>query len=299
MAGTAAKIHVGAGYLYLNPDDAGSIDLGFCSDGATLTYNAALEPITVDQVLAPVGYFVPGEECKFETILSELSAEKFAYAIGKDGRSTGDGGDVTVTAAGAAVKGSSKVEFGGQYLLTDYVLEYQAAKRNAANLFIKVRLLKVNVSPEIETAFTKDGKSGIKFIAMAVADTTQDAGKQLGYYLEETADLTGTTPTLAVSSSDPADESAAHPIDDPIVITFNRDVDATSIHLGNFILIDEVTGEGVTCTVARTDTDEVTLTPSANLTTSQKYVCVVAKDVRARDDKTEMSDNEYIEFTTA
>lgn len=293
MAGTAAKIHVGAGYLYLDPDDAGVVDLGFCSDGATLTYNAALEPITVDQVLAPVGYFVPGEECKFETILSEMSATKFAYAIGKDSD------DITTTAADASNKGSDKVEFGGQYLLTDYVLEYQAKKRNAANLFIKVRLLKVNISPEIETAFTKDGKSGIKFVAMAVADTTQDAGKQLGYYLEETADVTGTTPTLAVSSSDPADESAAHPVDDPIVITFNRDVDPTSVHVGNFILIDEGDGEGETCTVAKTDTDEVTLTPSSNLSASTSYVCVVAKDVKALDDKTGMSDNEYIEFTTA
>ena len=299
MAGNAAKIHVGAGNTILNPDSASAIDLGFCSDGATLTYNAALEPITVDQILAPVGYYVPGEECKFETILSELSAEKFAYAIGKNGAATGDGGDVTVTSAGAGTKGSSKIEFGGTRVLTDYVLEYQAAKRNAANLFIKVRLLKVNLSPEIETAFTKDGKSGIKLVAMAVADTTQDEGKQLGYFLEETADMTGTTPTLAVSSADPADESSAHPLDDPIVITFNRDVDATSVHLGNFILIDSVTGEGVTCTVARTDTDEVTLTPGGDLTTSQKYVCVVAKDVRARDDKTGMADNAYIEFETA
>jgi len=75
------KIHVGAGDLYLNPgtDD---IHLGLCSEGATLKYKGELEAIEVDQFLAPVGHFVPGEECDFETIISEASATKLKYALG-------------------------------------------------------------------------------------------------------------------------------------------------------------------------------------------------------------------------
>jgi len=285
--GAATKIHVGAGNLNLNPDSS-AIDLGFCSDGAMLNYSAALEPITVDQILAPVGYFVPGEECQFETILSEASADKLKYALGY--------GTVTTTAAGAAVKGSDKIEFGGNTVLTDYVLEYAAPKRSNRNLYIRVRLLKVNISPELEITFTKDGKTGFKFVAKAVADTTQDAGKQLGYYLEETADVTGTTPTLAVSTFVPADAATGIAIDATIVVTFNRAVHPEGVHVGNFILM-KADGTGAAGTVSQTDTDEVTFTPTANMASGIVYLFVVAKDVRALDDYSQMADNEYINFT--
>lgn len=286
--GQGSKIHVGAGNLVLNPDSS-PIDLGFCSDGAMLNYNAALEPISVDQILAPVGYFVPGEECTFETILSEASAEKLKYALGY--------GTVTTQAAGAGTKGYDKIEFGGNTVLTDYVLEYSAPKRSNRSLYIRVRLLKINISPELEIGFTKDGKTGFKFTAKAVADTTQDPGKQLGYYMEETADLTGTTPTMAVSTTVPADAASGVAVDTTIVTTFNRSVHPESVNVGNFALMTDA-GVGVSGTVAQTDTDEITFTPDSDLSTSTTYLFVISKNVRALDDYSKMADNVYKDFTT-
>ncbi|MFA5731864.1 MAG: Ig-like domain-containing protein [Acidithiobacillus sp.] len=288
--GTPSKIHVGAGNLVLNPDTS-PIDLGFCSDGLTLTYNAALEPIEIDQILAPVGYFVPGEECKVETVLSELSAEKFAYAIGK---AAADVADVEAT---ADVKGTSTIKFGGNTVLTDYVLEYSAPKRDNRDLYLRVRLLKINISPEIETAFTKDGKSGIKLVAMAVADTTQPAGEQLGWFREETAEVTGTTATLAVSTTDPADADADVAITESILVNFNRSIHPESVHSGNFILIKD-DGTHIACTVTQSGAAQATVNPDASLANSSDYILAVAKDVRALDDYSSMAANHIINFTT-
>ena len=286
--GDASKIHVGAGNLTLNPDSS-PIDLGFCSDGAILKYSAALEAITIDQVLAPVGYFVPGEECQFETIVSQASADKLKYVQGY--------GTVTTVAADADNKGYSKIEFGGNTVLTDYVLEYAAPKRSNRNLYIRIRLLKVNISPELEIAFLKDGKTGFKFVAKAVADTTQDVGKQLGYYMEETADLTGTTPTLAVSSTVPADGGTNIAIAATIAVTFNRSIHPESVNEGNFVLL-KADGSEAAGTVAQTSANVATFTPTASMANSTVYLFVISENVRALDDYTKMANNVYVNFTT-
>lgn len=287
--GTPTKIHVGAGNINLNPDSS-PIDLGYTSEGGTLTYNAELEAISVDQVLSPVGYFIPAEECMFETILDESGVDTMQYTI--------VGGTKTTQAAGASQKGWDKLEFGGAYILTDYVFEYFAPKRNAANLYVRIRLYKVNISPNLETVFKKDGKTGWKFTCKAAADTTKDAGKQLGYYLEETADLTGTTPTLAVSTTVPADGAAAVAVSSTIVVTFNRNIHPESVIEGNFILA-EADGTPVSGTVSQTDSDEVTFTPDANMTAATVHIFAISENVRALDDYSAMADNEIINFTTA
>lgn len=287
--GTPSKIHVGAGNINLNPDSS-PIDLGYTSEGGTLTYNAEIEAISVDQVLAPVGYFIPAEECMFESILDESGVDTMKYTI--------VGGTKTTQAAGAGTKGYDKLEFGGAYILTDYVFEYFARKRNAANLYVRIRLYKVNISPNLQTVFKKDGKTGWKFSCKAAADTTKVAGKQLGYYLEETADVTGTTPTLAVSSTDPADGAAAVTVDDTIIVTFNRNVHPESVIQGNFILA-EADGTPVSGTVAQTDSAEVTFTPDANMSAATVHIFAISENVRALDDYSPMADNEIINFTTA
>lgn len=288
--GTASKIHVGAGSINLNPDSS-PIDLGFTEEGGTLKYNAELEPLNVDQVLAPVGFFVPGEECDFETILSQSGADKLYYAFGV--QST-----LSTQVADASNKGWTKLEFGGQYILTEYVFEYYAKKRNAANLYIRIRLHKTFISPNLEPVFKKDGSTGWRFMVKAAADLTKDPGKQLGYYLEETADLTGTTPTLAMSTTDPADGAGAVAVDDTIIVTFNRDVHPDTVNEGNFMLV-EADGDAVSGSVAQTDTDEVTFTPDANMGSSTVHIFAISRNVKALDDYSSMSDDEIINFTTA
>lgn len=286
--GDVSKIHIGAGNSCLNPDSS-PIDLGYSEDGATFSYNAELEPINVDQFLAPVGYFVPGEECGFETMLNQSGVDTVKYALGHGTKTTGE--------ANADNKGYDKLEFGGNYILTEYVFEYYAKKRTAANLYIRFRLYKAYLSGNVEPEQKKDGTMQWKLSILAAADTTKDAGKQLGYYLEETADVTGSTPTMAVSSTDPADAGSDIAIDDTIIVTFNRSVHPESVNQGNFILA-KADGTPASGTVAQTDSDEVTFTPDSNMSNATVYIFGVSENVRALDDYSKMADNEIINFTT-
>jgi hypothetical protein len=284
----ATKIHVGAGNLVLNPgiDD---IDLGYCSDGGLMNYSAPIEPITVDQVLGPVGFYVPGEESSFETVINELAMSKLRYALGH--------GTLTTAAAGVDSKGYDKLEFGGQFVLTEFSMEYRAPKRTNRNLFVRICLYKVYISPEVELTFTKDGKTGYKITLKAAADTTKPAGKQLGYFMEETAEPTGDVPVLAVSTVVPDDGLNDIAVDAEIVWTFNRDVNPDSVNAGNFILIKD-DGTKVAGSVSRTGIKEVKLIPTENLDNASTYIAVVAKDVRALDDNSQMADNHVTDFTT-
>jgi hypothetical protein len=287
---TPSKIHVGAGNVVLNPDSV-PIDLGLTSEGATFKYNGELEPIKTDQYLAPVGYYIPGEECSFETILSESGATAFKYAIG--------GGTITTQAPDAGQVGYDKIPFGGQTVLTDYVLEYRAPKRTNRSLYLRLRLLKVNISPNLEPQFLKDGSMGFKFTAMAVCDTTQSAGEQLGYWMEETAAATDGSPaTLETSSIVPGDGASGIAVDTTIVVTFNRDIHPDSVNDGNFVLTED-DGTIVTTTVSQTDTDEVTITPSSDLSASTTtYLVSVSENCRALDDYSKMAVTEIFDFTT-
>jgi hypothetical protein len=289
----STNIHVGAGVATLNPD-SDPITFDSSNEGATWTFAGELEPISVDQVLAPVAHFVPGEECSFEMMIPEGTATYLKYALGATDQT------VSTQTADGSNKAYNQINFGGNYIVTDYVFEYKAKRRNAANLYIIIRLHKVNISPNLEAAYTKDGVTYYKLTLKACADTTKDAGEQLGYYRQETADVTGTTPTLAVSSSTPADDATDVAITTDIDIVFNRNVKPESVIAGNFSLIQADTYAGVSCTVAFTGDagTNVTVTPSANLSNSTTYILHISKNVRALDDNTAMADDVYVAFTT-
>lgn len=287
-----SNIHAGGGAtLTLNPDTT-PILFDSTSDGVTVNYSGELEPINVDQVLAPVGHYVPGEECTIETLVTEGTATFLKYSLGS-------GETVSTQSADASNKGYNQINFGGTYIVTDYALKIQSKRRNAANLYVVWYFYKVNISPNLEAAYTKDGVTYYKLTMKAIADTSKDAGQQLGYYRQETADLTGTTPTLAVSSTDPADAATGVAVDDVIDIVFNRNVNPSSVIGGNFVLMTDA-GVEVTATVAFTGTGgtDVTVTPSSNLSTSTTYLLIISSNVRTADDNTAMSADVIIDFTT-
>lgn len=292
MTMTPGNIHAGAGTLTLNPDSS-PISIESSIDGATLSYNAELEPINVDQVLSPVGYFIPGEECKFEMMLAEADANKLRLCLGATDQS------VTTQAADASNKAYTEIKFGGNYILTDYVMEYIAKNRKVANCYVRIRLYKVNISPNLEMVYKKDGVTVYKLTLLAVADVTKSVGQQLGYYRHETADVTGTTATLAVSSTDPADSDADVGVGESIAIVFNRNISSNSVTEGNFILMTEA-GVEVARTVAFTGDagTNVTVTPDANLSGTTTYLLVISSEVRTADDGTGMAAPVIVDFTT-
>ena len=290
---TPSNIHVGPGTLILNPDSS-AVSIDSSSEGATLNFNAELEAINTDQVLSPVGYFIPGEECTFEMMANEGSANILRYALGATDQS------VTTSAADATNKGYDEIKFGGNYVLTDYVLEYIAPRRNNKNLYIRIRLYSVNISPNLEASYVKDGVTYYKLTFKAKADTTKTAGEQLGYYRQETADVTGTTPTLAVSSSTPADDATDVAITTDIDIVFNRSVHPESVNGGNFILVDTSDNTEVSATVAFTGDagTNVTVTPSSNLSNNTTYLLIISSKVKALEGQDSMSADVLIDFTT-
>lgn len=289
MTMTPANIHAGAGILTLNPDTS-PVAFESTQDGATLTYNGELEPIETDQVLSPVGYFIPGEECKFEVMVTEATATVVRYALGATDQS------VTTQTADATHKASTTIAFGGNYILTDYVLEYKAKNRKVPNCYVTIRLYIVNISPNLEAVYKKDGVTVYKLTFLAAADVTKDPGEQLGYYRHETADVTGTTPTLAVSSTTPADGySGVAPAS--IAIVFNRNISPSSITEGNFVLLTDA-GVEVDRTVAYTGTGgtDVTVTPDSTLS-ADTYLLVISSEVRAADDNTKMAGPVIVDIT--
>ena len=288
---TPGSIHVGAGTLILNPDTT-PITIDSSSDGATLTYSAELEAISIDQILSPVGYFVPGEECMFETLIAEGTCEMLKLALGATDQT------VSTVAPTATDKGYDEIKFGGNYVLTEYVMEYRARKRTNKNLNVVVRLYKVAISPNLELAYTKDGVSYYKLTLKAMADTTKDYGEQLGYYRQENYEATGGTAVLAVDTTTPADDATGVAVDTAIVVEFNKDIKSESVNEGNFVLLDATPAQ-VACTVAFTGTGatSVTITPDANLSTSTEYTFVVSENVKDINGNG-MSANYIFNFTT-
>jgi hypothetical protein len=294
MSITPANIHVGAGTLTLNPDSE-PITFDSTQDGATLSYSAEIEPIKVDQVLSPVGYFVPGEECTFEMMVVESDATTLQYALGATDQS------VTTQTADASHKAYTEIKFGGNYTLTNYVLEYKARKRNQTNCYAVVRLYIVNLSPNLEAVYKKDGVTVYKLTFKAVADTTKSVGQQLGYYRNETSDVTGGTSTLAVSSSDPADAASGVAVDVGVIdIVFNRNVSPSSLIGGNFVLMTAAGVEHATTVGFTGDAGtNVTVTITGNLSGGTTYLLVISQNVRALDDNEPMAADVIIDFATS
>jgi hypothetical protein len=290
---TPANIHVGAGTLTLNPDSS-PVSFESTQDGATLSYSAEIEPISVDQVLSPVGYFVPGEECTFEVMVVESDATTLQYALGATDQS------VTTQAADASNKAYTEIKFGGNYTLTNYVLEYKARKRNQNNCYAVVRLYIVNISPNLEAVYKKDGITIYKLTFKAVADTSKSVGQQLGYYRNETSDVTGGTATLAVSSTDPADAAGGVAVGvGTIDIVFNRNVSPASVIDGNFVLMTAAGVEHSTSVAFTGDAGtNVTVTISGNLSGTTTYLLVISQNVRALDDNEPMAADVIVDFTT-
>lgn len=293
MTMTPSNVHIGAGTLTLNPDSS-PVSFESSQDGATLSYNAEIEPISVDQVLSPVGYYIPGEECTFEMMVVESTAITLQYALGATDQS------VTTQVADETHKAYTEIKFGGNYTLTNYVLEYKARKRNQSNCFVVIRLYIVNISPNLEAVYKKDGVTVYKLTFKAVADTTKSVGQQLGYYRNETSDITTGTPTLDVSSTDPANAASNVAINvGTIDIVFNRNVCPSSLIGGNFVLMTAAAVEHTTTVAFTGDAGtNVTVTITGNLSNSTTYILVISENVRALDDDQGMAEDVIIEFET-
>lgn len=178
MAVDVNLIQVGSGILTLDKDGTDPVIFNATDEGATLIYSRSSQPIEIDESMSPVDYYIDGEECRFELVANEFDAKRLKEAFGH--------GTITTTAAEAETPGSDSLEFGGSSVITSKPLEYKVKRRVNKNLHIIIELYKVISVSEVESAFTKTGKTGIPLQFMAIPDTTKEEGKQLGKITIET-----------------------------------------------------------------------------------------------------------------
>ena len=66
-----------------------------------------------------------------------------------------------------------------------------------------------------------------------------------------------------------------------------------------YLAMARANGTPVPGSVAKTGSDEITFTPSANMTAATVHIFAISENVRALDDYSPMADSEIINFTTA
>lgn len=107
------------------------------------------------------------------------------------------------------------------------------------------------------------------------------------------------TEPLEIDSTVPADGASGIATGASIKFTFDRALMLSTVHTGNFILIDDATGANVACGITiTTGRDEVTLKPAANLDSATTYKALVTTNVKDIYGNA-LAAPAVIEFTTA
>ena len=140
-----------------------------------------------------------------------------------------------------------------------------------------IHVFKAKVTGSPEMAYQKDEKVVVPLEITAIPDFEQSTGQELMTITDAADDTIAPT----VSSSDPADDDAAHPKADPIVWTMSKSMDASSVNLHNVYVIKATDGMVVAGTVAYTEADKkITFTPAAALSATTAHIAVLTTAVR-------------------
>jgi len=189
MAIDVTAIHVGPGTLELfeivngTPNSTADVTVAASNEGGALAYSRGVQMLTIDEAIGPIDHFVDDEELTFEIAANEFTAKTLQAAFGH--------GTITTTAPGTGVAGSDELTFGGAPINKQYKLVYTVPRRTNPNLNIVITLHQVVSVSEVESGFTKTGKTAIPMQFRALADLSKPKGEQLGTILIETAEATG------------------------------------------------------------------------------------------------------------
>lgn len=152
---------------------------------APLTINRSAEEFGVDvqQSTVDVRRTLTGEEFTLSSEMAEISAANLALLLQ---------GSVTTTAAGAAQVGYDQVDFGGSTTLVEYAwgVEWITVLADGTELASRLILYKGTVTMDGDMTLGEGEAASIPFSVTAVADSTQDAGEQIGYFQIATANIT-------------------------------------------------------------------------------------------------------------
>lgn len=175
MAVTVSKIRLGAPSQLL----VGSQDMGATKGGMIFRYAPTQMLIECDQFLAPVATFRTKEECDVSTAFYETHMVKITNILGLQGQ----GNVVTTT----GTPNTDKFNFGGQVIVSTATFDATIPKNDSANTTTNMllHLNKVHGYKELSWEAARDKDATYKGTFNALADTTQAAGQQLGYFTEQ------------------------------------------------------------------------------------------------------------------
>lgn len=188
MAVDVTAIHVGSGTLELfeivngTPNSEADVTVAASDEGGALAYTRGVQMISIDEAIGPIDHFVDDEELTFEIAANEFTAKILQAAFGH--------GEITTTVPGTGVAGSDELKFGGAAINKQYKLVYTVPRRANPNLNIVITLHRVVGVSEVESGFTKTGKTSIPLQFRALMDLSKPKGEQLGTILIETAEAT-------------------------------------------------------------------------------------------------------------
>ena len=196
--GNAANLIVSPALLYISPVGttlpnettvaagaswgAGWTDVGFTSSPLVMNMNDEKFALEVEQVSAELMEVLTKRVIELETTLAEITAANLKYAMSA-------GSTIVPTAAGAGQHGFEKLAFGGEVLLPEYQVGFEASKLDSSGNALVTRFFfyRCTLSMDGSLEFSKKAQAGIPLKIKAMPDTTKSQGSMTGEMQRVTA----------------------------------------------------------------------------------------------------------------
>ena len=194
----ATKIHQGPGKLWLNvavpangsrliinssgdPTSGTPIFAGATEGAATVGLAPKLDPITADQVAAPIDVVMTGEAESIEVTLKESDLAKLKNFVAHGSFSTG-----TDTGLPAGAQTYEEISFGGVLAIPKTSVAVISPRRDAASKFVVSQLYQAYQAEAIQLPFQRGKETTYKVKFEGLADPARPAGDQVGKIYRQT-----------------------------------------------------------------------------------------------------------------
>ena len=167
------NVLVGAGVLKVGADEASAVDVGYTSDGVTISFARDYYDVEVDQSINIIKKAKIKEIVTLTTNLVEASLENLKTVL--------DIGNAIEDITGPP--DYKKLSFGGDAGIGALTLVFSGtAPTGKERKFVAYKAISVEAG---EHSYKKDDKTIIPVKFELVADTSKADGEQLGYYQDE------------------------------------------------------------------------------------------------------------------
>lgn len=194
----ATKIHQGPGKLWLNvsvpasgsrllinaagdPTAGSPIFAGATEGAATLLLAPKLDPITADQVAAPIDVVMTGEAASIEVTLKESDLAKLKNFVANGAFTTG-----TDTGLPSGAQSYEEISFGGTMTIPKTSVAVISPRRDATGKFVISQLYSAYQAEALQLPFQRGKETTYKVKFEGLADASRAAGDQVGKLYRQT-----------------------------------------------------------------------------------------------------------------